>query len=273
MAKAAPLEALFRFDGTRKIRLEDIDPNQKPGFKNRAEAEAQTGKDIAVIDKLQDRVYAAGRQALLVVFQAVDAGGKDGTVRRVFGPVDPLGIRAVSFKRPTPEELAHDFLWRIHRRIPARGEIGVFNRSHYEDVLVARVRNLVPREVVEQRYRQINEFERLLAENDVRIVKFFLHISKDEQRERLQERLDIPRKRWKFDPGDLVDRQFWDGYMEAYERAIERCSTPWAPWYVIPANRNWYRNALVAHILRATLEAMAPDYPAPDFDPSAFQIS
>lgn len=272
MTKTAPVEKLFCFDGTRKIRLEDIDPNQKTGLPDRKKAEAQTDEDIAAIDDLQDRLYAGGREALLVVFQAMDAGGKDGTVRRIFGPVDPLGVRAVSFKRPTAKELTHDFLWRIHKKVPAKGEIGIFNRSHYEDVLVARVRALAPPEVVEQRYRQINEFERLLAETHVRIVKFFLHISKDEQRERLQERVDIPRKRWKFNPGDLEERQFWDDYMAAFELAIERCSAPWAPWYVIPANRNWYRNALVARILRSTLEAMNPAYPDPAFDPSAIQV-
>lgn len=272
MAEIDRIEKLICFDGTRKIRLEEIDPDQKAGFKSRKEAEAQTEKDIAAIDRLQDRLYAEGKQALLVIFQAMDAGGKDGTVRRVFGPIDPLGIRAVSFKKPTAEELAHDFLWRVHRSVPAKGEIGIFNRSHYEDVLVARVRDLAPREVVERRYRQINEFERLLAESSVRIVKFFLHISKEEQRERLQERVDVVRKQWKFNAGDLEERKFWDDYMAAFEIAIDRCSTPWAPWYVIPANRNWYRNALVARILRATLEAMKPAYPAPDFDPSGIRV-
>lgn len=272
MGKSIPVAKLFRFDGKRKIRLNEIDPDQKTGFKDRDEAEAQTAKDIAAIDQLQDQLYAEGKQALLVVLQAMDAGGKDGTVRRVFGPVDPLGIRTVSFKRPTEEELGHDFLWRVHKKVPARGEIGIFNRSHYEDVLIARVRNIVPRDVVKQRYRQINEFEKLLAENDVRIAKFFLHISKEEQRERLQERVDIPRKRWKFNSGDLEERKLWDSYMEAFELAIDRCSAPWAPWYVIPANRNWYRNALVARVLRATLEDMKPEYPTPGFDPSEIQI-
>jgi PPK2 family polyphosphate:nucleotide phosphotransferase len=272
MGKPAELGKLFCYDGTRKIRLDEIDPGQKTGLKARNEAEVQTDKDIAAITALQERLYAAGKQALLVVFQAMDAGGKDGTVGRIFGPVDPLGIRATNFKRPTAEELAHDFLWRIHKNVPARGEIGIFNRSHYEDVLVARVRQLAPRDVVERRYQQINEFERMLAENATRIVKFFLHISKDEQRERLQERVDMPRKRWKFNPDDLKEREFWDSYMEAYELAVDRCATPWAPWYVIPANRNWYRNALVACIVRATLEDMKPAYPAATFDPSGIQV-
>jgi len=272
MGSSAPVETLFRFDGSRRVRLDEIDPDEKIGLKDRTKAESRTDDDIAVIDDLQDRLYAEGKQALLVVFQAMDAGGKDGTVRRVFGPVDPLGVRTASFKRPTPEELAHDFLWRIHKKVPAKGDIGIFNRSHYEDVLIARVRKLVPREVIAQRYRQINALERLLAENGVRIVKFFLHISKEEQRERLQERVDIPRKHWKFNPDDLEERKLWDAYMKAYERVIERCSAPWAPWYVVPANRNWYRNALVARVLRATLEDMNPAYPAPDFDPSGIRV-
>ena len=272
MGKTTPIDKLFRYDGKRKICLKEIDPNQRTGLKDREKAEAQTAEDIAAIDQLQDRLYAENKQALLVILQAMDAGGKDGTVRRVFGPVDPLGIQTVSFKRPTEEELAHDFLWRVHKRVPARGEIAIFNRSHYEDVLIVRVRNIVPRDVVERRYRQINEFEQLLAEYDVRIVKFLLHISKEEQRERLQERVDIPRKRWKFNAGDLEERKLWDSYMDAFEIAINRCSAPWAPWYVIPANRNWYRNALVASILRTTLEDMNPKYPSPDFEPSEIRV-
>lgn len=266
--KQGTIEALFRFDGTKKARLAKIDPRQKTGFRNRAAAERQTDKDIGIIDTLQDRLYAEREQALLVVLQAMDTGGKDGTIRRIFGPVDPLGMRAVAFRAPTPEELAHDFLWRIHKQVPGKGEICVFNRSHYEDVLVARVRNLAPREVIERRYEQINVFERTLAENGVEIVKLFLHISKEEQRERLQERVDLPEKRWKFNPGDLEDRVLWDDYMAAYELAVNRCATPRAPWYVVPADRNWYRNAVVAAIIRARLEAMDPKYPAPEIDTS-----
>jgi PPK2 family polyphosphate:nucleotide phosphotransferase len=268
MKKPADIEKLFRCNGKKKVRLAKIDPGQKTGFEDRAKAERRTDEDIGAIDALQDRLYAEGRQALLVVLQAMDAGGKDGTLRRIFGPVDPLGMRAVAFKAPTPDEIAHDFLWRIHKQTPAKGEICVFNRSHYEDVLVVRVRNLAPRHVIEKRYEQINAFERQLADDGVTIVKLFLHISKDEQRERLQERIDLPEKRWKFNPGDLEDRKFWDDYMEAYEIALNRCSTPWAPWYVVPANRNWYRNAVVAAIIRARLQAMDPQYPVKDVDPS-----
>ncbi|MGH6621941.1 MAG: PPK2 family polyphosphate kinase, partial [Alphaproteobacteria bacterium] len=172
------------------------------------------------------------------------------------------------FKAPTPEELAHDFLWRIHKQVPAKGEICVFNRSHYEDVLVARVRNLAPRDVIEKRYDEINAFERLLADGGVAIVKLFLLISKVEQRERLQERIDLPEKRWKFNPGDLEDRKLWDDYMEAYEIALNRCSAPWAPWYVVPADRNWYRDAVAAAIIRARLQAMDPRYPEKEIDPT-----
>ena len=272
VGKLTPEEKRFHFDGKRKARLKGIDPSQKAGFKDRKEAERRTAEDVAAIDKLQDRLYAEGKQALLVVLQAMDAGGKDGTIRRIFGPVDPLGIRAVSFKRPSAEELAHDFLWRIHRQVPAKGEIVIFNRSHYEDVLVVRVHNLAPAKVVEQRYEQINRFERLLADNGVKIVKLFLHISSEEQRERLQERVDIAEKRWKFNPGDLEERKHWDSYMKAFEIAINRCSTPWAPWYVVPANRNWYRNAIVARIIRSAMEDMKPQYPAHTFDPSAIRV-
>jgi PPK2 family polyphosphate:nucleotide phosphotransferase len=265
VGKSTPEEKRFHFDGKRKARLKGIDPSQKAGFKDRKEAERRTAEDVAAIDKLQDRLYAEGKQALLVVLQAMDAGGKDGTIRRIFGPVDPLGIRAVSFKRPSAEELAHDFLWRIHRQVPAKGEIVIFNRSHYEDVLVVRVHSLAPAKVIEQRYEQINRFERLLADNGVKIVKLFLHISSEEQRERLQERVDIPEKRWKFNP-------HWDSYMKAFEIAINRCSTPWAPWYVVPANRNWYRNAIVSRIIRSAMEDMNPQYPAYSFDPSAIRV-
>jgi PPK2 family polyphosphate:nucleotide phosphotransferase len=272
VGKSTREEKLLHFDGKKKVRLKGVDPSQKAGFKDRKEAERRTAEDIAAIDKLQDRLYAEGKQALLVVLQAMDAGGKDGTIRRIFGPVDPLGIRAVSFKRPSAEELAHDFLWRIHRQVPAKGEIVIFNRSHYEDVLVVRVHNLVPAKVVEQRYEQINRFEKLIADNGVKIVKLFLQISSEEQRERLQERVDIAEKRWKFNPGDLEERKHWDSYMKAFEIAINRCSTPWAPWYVVPANRNWYRNAIVSRIIRSAMEDMNPQYPAYSFDPSAIRV-
>jgi len=256
----------------KKLDLSRFDPRDKSYFKSREEAEQSLREDTEAIDLLQDRLFAEGKQSLLLVLQATDAAGKDGTVRKVFGPVDPLGIRAHSFKKPTPEELSHDFLWRVHKKAPAKGEIAIFNRSHYEDVLVVRVHGLADKKVIEDRYGQINEFERLLSDYGTRIIKVFLHVSKEEQRERLQERVDIPRKRWKFNQGDLDERKHWDDYQKAFEIALSCCSTGYAPWYVIPADRNWCRNALVARLVRLTLEDMDPQYPEPGFDPTGITV-
>jgi PPK2 family polyphosphate:nucleotide phosphotransferase len=256
----------------KKMSLSDWDPRDKSFFESREAAEASLEEDTRAIDHLQDRLFAEGKQSLLLIFQATDAAGKDATIRKVFGPVDPLGIRVHSFKKPTEQELAHDFLWRVHAKAPGKGEIAIFNRSHYEDVLVVRVHGWVDKTVIEARYDQINEFERLLAFYGTRIVKVFLHVSKEEQRERLQERIDIPKKNWKFNPGDLEERKLWDDYEEAFEQAIERCSTDWAPWYVIPADRNWCRNALAARLVRLTLEDMDPRYPEPEFDPGGITV-
>jgi PPK2 family polyphosphate:nucleotide phosphotransferase len=220
---------------------------------------AEVGERMA---ELQNALYAEGRRALLVVLQARDTGGKDGVIRRVFGLVNPLGIEITGFKAPTPLELSHDYLWRVHQRVPPRGIIGIFNRSHYEDVLAVRVRALVAEEVWRARYQQINAFERHLAENDVTILKFFLHISGEEQRRRLRERLQDPRKNWKFNPGDLKERERWDDYTAAYTDAIRFTGTTVAPWYVVPADRNAVRDLLVARVLVETLERMAPQYPS-----------
>jgi PPK2 family polyphosphate:nucleotide phosphotransferase len=258
--------------GGRGFRLKDVDPAGKDGLPDRAAAEAEMAVDASRIDQLQDIMYAQGKHALLCIFQAMDCGGKDGTIRKVFGQVDPIGIVATAFKKPSERELAQDYLWRIHSAVPPRGCIGIFNRSHYEDVLVVRVHRLAPMEDIEQRYDQINAFEKHLSENGVTIVKFFLHISKDEQKERLQERLDDPKKRWKFNPGDLEERAWWSDYMAAYEIALTRCSTRWAPWYVIPADRNWYRNAVVARIVRQTLEDLDLKFPKPAADFSKIVI-
>ncbi len=247
----------------KKISLDDIDTRDKSCFPDRAAAEASTAADIARIDQLQDVLYAEGKHALLIVLQATDTGGKDSTIRKVFGPVDPLGVRATSFKAPSSLELSHDYLWRVHQAVPPKGMIGIFNRSHYEDVLIVRVHGLAPKEAIERRYDQINAFERHLVENDVTVLKFYLHISKKEQRERLQARLDDPTKHWKFNPGDLKERERWDDYREAYEIALSRCSKPKAPWFVIPADRKWYRNAVIARIVRRTLEDLDPCYPPP----------
>jgi PPK2 family polyphosphate:nucleotide phosphotransferase len=247
--------------GRKKFRLADFDPRGKTCFPDRAAAEARTREDISRIDELQDVLYAQGKHALLVVLQAMDAGGKDGTIRKVFGPVDPLGLAATNFKKPSERELSQDYLWRVHKAVPPRGMIGIFNRSHYEDVLIVRVLGLAPDDEIERRYGQIKDFEKHMAENRVTILKFYLHISKDEQKKRLQARLDEPNKRWKFNPADLKSRALWDEYMAAYEEALHRCSTPWAPWFVVPADRKWHRNAVIAHIVRQTMEGLDLGYP------------
>jgi PPK2 family polyphosphate:nucleotide phosphotransferase len=244
-----------------KGELSDVDPRDREATPfPRPETEAATEADVAEIDRLQEILYAQAKYALLVVLQGPDTSGKDGTIRRVFSPINPLGAVATSFKKPTPHELAHDFLWRIHKAVPPVGMIGIFNRSHYEDVLVPRVHRLVPADRIEARYRQINAFEQHLAENDVTILKFYLHISKKEQKARLEARLRDPTKRWKFNPDDLAERKHWSDYLSAYEIALQRCSTHWAPWFIVPADHKWYRNTVVARIVRATLEALDLTY-------------
>ncbi|MBA3258291.1 MAG: polyphosphate kinase 2 family protein [Gemmatimonadales bacterium] len=215
------------------------------------------------LDGLQGALHAEAKRAVLVVLQGRDAAGKDGTIRRVFGPLDPQGLTVTGFKVPSALELSHDYLWRIHRSVPAKGEIGIFNRSHYEDVLVVRVDHLVPETVWRPRYEQINQFERLLTENGVTILKFFLHISPAEQRERLLARLDDPAKYWKFDEGDLRKREQWDAYTEAYEEMLSRTSTAEAPWYIVPADRKPVRNVVVSEVVVSALERLAPRYPGP----------
>ncbi|MCD6351997.1 MAG: polyphosphate kinase 2 family protein [Armatimonadetes bacterium] len=257
-----------------KVKLDDYDPDYHGDYKKRdPRVEAKLLEDQRAMRNLQMRLYAEGKQALLIVLQAMDCGGKDGTIKHVMHPLNPQSCYVVSFRAPTEEELAHDFLWRVHRRVPAKGQIAVFNRSHYEDVLVVRVRGLAPKRVWRARYKQINQFERLLAETGTRILKFFLHISRKEQKVRLEERLSDPRKRWKFRPDDLEDRELWDDYMKAYEDALTLCSTPWAPWYIIPANRKWYRNMVVADIIAATLRDMDPQWPDPQIDPDDYTIT
>jgi PPK2 family polyphosphate:nucleotide phosphotransferase len=235
-----------------------------PGSQDKDALRERLEKLTARLDELQQALYAESRRALLVVLQGRDAAGMDGLVRKVFGPLNALGCVVSSFKRPTTTELAHDYLWRVHQQVPERGMIGVFNRSHYEDVLVVRVHQLVPEDQWRRRYDQINDFERMLSENGVTIVKFMLHISKKEQKERLLKRLDDPTKNWKFNPGDLDERKLWDRYTEAYQDALARCSTPWAPWFVVPADRKAERDVLVAETLVQTLEAMKPQFPRAD---------
>lgn len=211
--------------------------------------------------ELQEVFYAQGKHRLLIVLQAMDTAGKDGTISHVFGKVNPQGVNVASFKAPTAQELAHDYLWRIHPHTPGNGEIAVFNRSHYEDVLIVRVHEFVPKAVWKRRYEHINAFEKLLVDEGTTIIKFFLHISKDEQKERLQARLDDPTKHWKFDPNDLGERKLWDEYIAAYEEAIHRTSTKHAPWFVVPSDRKWYRNLVIAQAIVQTLEGLKLAYP------------
>jgi PPK2 family polyphosphate:nucleotide phosphotransferase len=265
MFPAIDLDGLerYRVRVGRAVKLADVDPRDRHGLGlDKAEAKKAKKADIAEIDRLQEILYAQAKHAVLVVLQGMDTSGKDSTTRNVFGQLSPLGAVATNFRKPTEHELAHDFLWRVHKKVPPRRMIGIFNRSHYEDVLVVRVHGLVPPDRIEPRYDAINAFEKLLAENDTTILKFFLHISTKEQARRLQARLDDPTKRWKFDPSDLAERQHWDEYMAAYEIALARCSTAWAPWFIVPADRKWYRDAVVARIVRHTLEGLDLAYPS-----------
>lgn len=273
MADNSSFAATFAAGPGKAFKLSSRDPRDQSAFADKAKAKEQTAEDAVAIDALQDRLFAEGKKALLVVLQGTDCSGKDGTVRAVFNSCGPIGVKVNPFKAPTAPELAHDYLWRVHNACPERGMIGIFNRSHYEDVLVVKVRKFASPEAIERRYEEINQFEKMLTDNGTVILKFMLHISKQEQAERLQERIDNPDKRWKFNPGDLEDRVLWDDYMAAYETAIARCSTPHAPWYVIPADRNWVRNAAVARIVRETLEKIDPQYPPPKgWDPKTVKV-
>lgn len=263
----------YRVKPGSRVDLGQWDPNDTSAF--------PAGKDKAAkrlqalnqsLDELQELLYAEHKHKLLIVLQAMDTGGKDGTIRHVFEGVDPLGVRVASFKVPTPDELDHDFLWRVHKQTPGKGEIVIFNRSHYEDVLVVRVHDLVPRQVWSKRYALINDFERMLAEEGTTILKFYLHIDLDEQKERLQDRLDKPDKRWKFNPGDLEERKLWPKYMQAYEDALSQTSTDWAPWYIVPANRKWYRDLVVSSVIVETLKGLQMSYPEPAFDAAKIKI-
>ncbi len=253
------------------VRLSKIDPADTHGLTKEAAA-AELDAGLRRLGKLQDRLWAEAKQSLLIVLQGMDGSGKDGTIRHVMSAFNPQGCPVAGFKVPTEAELAHDFLWRVHPHAPAKGEVVVFNRSHYEDVLVVRVHELVPRAVWQRRYAQINGFEETLASAGTAVVKFFLHIDRDEQRSRLQARLDDPTKRWKFRTDDLVERKLWDGYMSAYEDALSRCSTATAPWYVVPANNKWFRNLAVAEIIGDVIDGLDPRYPEPGEDLSTVRI-
>jgi PPK2 family polyphosphate:nucleotide phosphotransferase len=261
----------YRIKSGSKVDLKDFATRNDGGLHEddgrRELAELQTK-----MTELQQKLYAEARQSLLIIFQAMDTGGKDNTIGSVLTPLNPLGVRVVAYKAPNATETRHDFLWRIHQNMPGMGHITVFNRSHYEDVLVVRVKELAPEKRWKARYEHINHFEEMLHDEGTRIVKFYLHISKEYQKKRLQRRLEIPAKQWKFNPGDLEDRKLWKEFQHAYEDALERCSTEHAPWYVIPAEVHWFRNLLVARVLVETLESMDPKYPKPTFDPKTIVI-
>lgn len=263
----------FLVEPGKGVSLAKIDPRDESAFGNKEKAKAEIADDAEAINQLQDCLYAEGRRSLLVVLQGMDCSGKDGTVRAVFNTCGPIGVAVTPFKVPSAEERAHDYLWRIHKAAPSKGMIGIFNRSQYEDVLVAKVKKFAGPEEIERRYDEINQFEKLLSVTGTRIIKFMLHVSHEEQAERLRERVTDPKKYWKFNPSDLEDRKLWKHFMAAYETALKRCSTEHAPWYVIPADRNWVRNAAIARIVRETLEDMAPKYPKPDgWDPKKVVI-
>ena len=252
----------YRVAHGRAFRWGDVDPGDRGAFANETDALHETETCIRKLDSLQERLYAEGKRSLLIILQALDTGGKDGTIRHVMRGINPQGCQVTSFKPPTPEELAHDFLWRVHQHAPAKGMIGIFNRSHYEDVLVTRVHGDIAAGEARKRFREINEFERMLVLNGTRIVKFYLAISKDEQRRRLQARIDDPQKRWKLSTNDLAERRYWNRYPRFCSEAISATSSKHAPWYVIPADYKWYRNYLVAKVVVATLERMDPQFPA-----------
>ncbi|QOV89928.1 polyphosphate kinase 2 family protein [Humisphaera borealis] len=248
----------------KKFKLSDRDPDDTGDFKNKTAAVEPTQKNLEQLDELQELLYAEGKHALLVVFQAMDTAGKDGSIEHVFSGLDPQGCMVASFKVPTTLEKSHDFLWRCHQAVPPKGMIGIFNRSHYEAVLVERVMGITTKDVWSRRFDHINAFERLLADEGVTIVKFYLHISKEEQKKRLQARLDDPAKQWKFAVGDLDTRKRWDEYMEAYQDALRECSTEHAPWYVVPSDRKWFRNWVISDTIVRTLKKLKMEYPPPE---------
>jgi len=257
---------MFRVAEGVALRLGEVDPAFKGHHESEKAAKGDTDLYRGKLAALQSLLYAEKTRSVLIVLQAMDAGGKDGTVNHVFSALNPQGASVAGFKQPTPAELAHDFLWRVHRRVPAKGEIAIFNRSHYEDVLVTRVHGLIDRATWEARYGEIREFEALLAANGTTILKFFLHISKEEQLARFAERLEDPARNWKISEADYAERAHWDAYMAAFEEALARTSVAHAPWYVVPANHKWFRNLAVSAIVAATMEALGMRYPKPTVD-------
>lgn len=256
----------FKVGHEDKIAIKDFDPDETLDYKSPDDArEDFKNLNLKMID-LQELLYAEKKRSLLIIFQAMDAGGKDGTIKHVMRGLNPQSCTVYSFKAPTDEEKAHDFLWRVHKQVPAHGMIGIFNRSHYEEVLITRVHKWIDDDTAKHRFKRINEFEELLSENNVTILKFFLHISKDEQRKRLQERLDDKEKHWKFDPADIKERALWHDYQKAYEDVFNHCSTKHAPWYIIPSNKKWFRNLAVAKIIVQRMEELDMKYPKPTYD-------
>jgi PPK2 family polyphosphate:nucleotide phosphotransferase len=263
----------YRVKQGQEVRLTNLNPDDQSAFDgNKEAAEIRLVELNKELEVLQELLFAEHKRKLLIVLQGIDTAGKDGVIRHVFDGVNPQGVRVASFKVPTAEELDHDYLWRVHKQTPGRGEIVIFNRSHYEDVLVVRVHQLVPEAVWQKRYQQINDFERMLAEEGTTILKFFLHIDLDEQKERLEARLHDPTKQWKFNMGDLAERKRWSEYTQAYGDVLNKTSTKWAPWYIVPANRKWYRNLVIATLLVETLSGLNMAYPQPKEDLSGVVV-
>jgi len=256
----------FQVEPGARIQLDKIDADFKPKGLDRDEAEERIRELTVELRDLQHLMYAEDQRSLLIVLQGRDAAGKDGTIRHVFGPMNPQGTRVTSFKVPSKEELAHDFLWRCHQAAPKRGTVGIFNRSHYEDVLVVRVHDLVPKKIWSKRFEHINAFERLLTDKGTVVLKFYLHIDRDEQLERFKKRMDNPKKNWKISGADYSERLYWDAYTEAFEDALSECSTDIAPWFVVPANRKWARNLVIAEIVADTMKGLNMRFPEPEVD-------
>ena len=254
----------------------DCNPDLIPDYTGAYRKKGETKKPLKKLNKrllkLQELLYAESERALLIILQGMDTCGKDGTIRKVMAGINVQGCDVVNFKVPSVDEISRDFLWRAHRVVPQKGKIGIFNRSHYEDVLVVRVHDLVPESIWKKRYQQINDFERMLVENGTVILKFFLNISKDEQKERLESRINDPTKHWKITEADIRERSYWDDYMQAYESVLHKCSTDWAPWYVIPANKKWYRNLVITERIVETLEKLDMKYPKPNSDVSTLYV-
>jgi PPK2 family polyphosphate:nucleotide phosphotransferase len=261
----------YRVDPEKPIKIKKLDADDLGEWEGKKKAGQKAFADLQKeLAKLQEVLYAEHKHKVLIILQAMDTGGKDGTIRSLLKEVNPQGVKIASFKVPTPVELAHDYLWRVHSMVPAQGEMVLFNRSHYEDVLVVRVHELVSKEVWKKRFEQINAFEKMLTEEGTTILKFYLHIDKEEQKQRFIERLTNPKKQWKFNPNDVEERKNWDVYQEAYQDVLNKTSTSWAPWYAIPANRNWYRDLCVATIVTDALRSLKPKYPEPIPDPETY---